>query len=398
MCHCRWLTIAMLIAGLVIAAELGTRLLADRRIRLRGLVSVDPPAAPVVVRLEHHTLALTGAVVRAVQPRHLILRAWAPTPTVSVVEPGDAEQIALEVENLPPRVELQAAGPAEEERRGLTRLLRFAPQTTRRLGFADRTRDLTFAVLGDTGDSRTFAAALQLAARQGADFLLHAGDLVYRDEQIPHIEALLASSPLPIYTVRGNHDYRNDRRLHLMRRLAPPSYAFQLGGATFVVLDNATDYLPTFWKRSAQYRWLIPTLGLAREGPLFVAMHKPPFDPRTGQRHRGAMQDTGFARALMRDFAMAGVDAVLTGHIHESHIWARHGVPYVVSGQGATLPEEENHMAWVVVHGRNVTITQIPIWKAVGAQRPDGEDAGSPGQRADGQADHPWGRGMANGA
>jgi len=60
----------------------------------------------------------------------------------------------------------------QEGRAGLLRTLRFAPQITRRLGFADQAREVTFAVLGDTGDSPTFLRALRLAASHGADFLL----------------------------------------------------------------------------------------------------------------------------------------------------------------------------------------------------------------------------------
>jgi len=70
---------------------------------------------------------------------------------------------------------------------------------THTLTFIDFSHEVTFAVLGDTGDSDTFAEALCLAASQGADFLLHTGDLIYRDEANPHLETMLATAPLPVF-------------------------------------------------------------------------------------------------------------------------------------------------------------------------------------------------------
>ena len=361
----RWLALALVAASLVVLVAVGSSLLEDRRIRVHSLVTLDPPPAPAVLRLEGVTLTVTGALVQHVGPdRLVVLRAWAPTPTMRV-GPGDSGPLTLRVENLPARVRLDASGPVEEERAGPTRTLRFAPRETRRLGFTAPDREVTFAVLGDTGDNVTFAEALRLAALKGADFLLHAGDLIYEDWQIPNIEKILATAPLPVFMSRGNHDYRNDGRIAVMRRLAPPYYTFRMGSATFVVLDNGGDYLPTFWRRSTQYRWWTEALGEPRTGPLFVTMHKPPFDRRTGPK-RAPMLDRAFAQQLMSDFVRAGVDAVFTGHVHESHLWAQDGVPYVVSGEGMSPNGfDQSRMAWVEVRGWQVVIDQIPIWPRV---------------------------------
>jgi 3',5'-cyclic AMP phosphodiesterase CpdA len=144
-----------------------------------------------------------------------------------------------------------------------------------------------------------------------------------------------------------------------------------MGGVTFIILDNAISYIPTLWWRSTQYQWLTDVLSMPREGPLFVAMHKPPFDPRPARQHHG-MEDEAFAEALMRGFTRAGVDAVFTGHIHASHRWVRDGIPYVVSGEGFTSPagSNRNRMAWVHVCGWQVTIAQISIWGPAYAESP----------------------------
>jgi 3',5'-cyclic AMP phosphodiesterase CpdA len=99
------------------------------------------------------------------------------------------------------------------------------------------------------------------------------------------------------------------------------------------------------------------------EGPVFVVMHKPPFDPRPDAQG-DAMEDASFAQALIRRFARAGVDVVFTGHVHSSYRWVQDAIFYVISGEGFTSPEGKDHnrMAWGNVRGWAVTITQIPIW------------------------------------
>jgi predicted phosphodiesterase len=356
----RWLTLVLIATTVASMVPLGGQFLVDRKIRLRSLIPADPPPAPVRVRVAGHHFVITGALVRAVQSDHLTLRAWAPTPTIQVRKPDGPAPVTIDVENLPRRMQLAASGPVAESPHGTTRTLRFAPQATRTLSFTDSSHGVTFAVLGDTGDSDTFTEALCLASRQGADFLLHTGDLIYRDEQIPHLEAMLSTAPLPVFLVRGNHDYRNTARLHMMRKLAPPYYTFHLGGLTAIILDNGTDYVPTLWSRSTQYHWLRALFSMPREGPLVVAMHIPPFDLQRPSQPE-AMLDRAFAQQLMRDFSRAGVAAVFTGHIHASYRWERDGIPYVISGEGYNTPTSLHHMAWVQVRGEEVLIELRPI-------------------------------------
>ncbi|MBI3457510.1 MAG: metallophosphoesterase [Candidatus Rokubacteria bacterium] len=359
----RWLALGLAATSLALVLLLGIRLLEDWRIRLRTLVKLDPPAAPTILRLDGGAFTVTGALVRRTAPDRAVLRAWAPTPTIAALDPAPTGTATVEVENLPLRVRLSASGPVEETRAGPTRTLRWSPRLTRYIGFAAPTDHVTFTVLGDTGDSHIFAEALRLSAAGGADFLLHVGDLIYEDVQMPNIEKILAASPVPIFIARGNHDYRNAARIDFMRRLAPSYYSFRMGGATFVVLDNAGDYLPGLWRWSTQYRWWTEALGQPREGPFFVAMHKPPFDRRPGPRY-AAMLDGAFARQLMRDFDGARVVAVFTGHVHATHLWVEDGIPYVVSGEGYTSPDgpDRSRMAWVRVRGWDVAIEQTRIF------------------------------------
>ncbi len=361
----RWPAILLGVVALGLATALSAALLRDWRVRLHTLVQLDPAAAPLDVRVAGHRLAITGAVVTGLSGDRLALRAWAPGPTVRVAEAAGPGTVAVTVENVPLRARLEAAGPVEQVTAGLARRLTFAPRATPRLALVGPEDDLSFFVLGDTGDNPGFGSALLLGAIRGVDFLLHTGDLIYDDRQIPNIRRILAASPVPIYLVRGNHDYRNDRRIALMRELGPPFYVFRAGGATFVVLDNADDYLPTLWRHSSQYHWWIGILGEPRPGPLFVAMHKPPFDRRTDRRH-AAMYEKGFARQLMRDFRRAGVDAVFTGHVHGAYLWVQDGIPYVVSGEGFETPRgasDVNQVAWGRLRGGRLAVEFVPIWR-----------------------------------
>jgi 3',5'-cyclic AMP phosphodiesterase CpdA len=360
-------TALLVLCALGLAVIGAGALLRDWRVRVRTLVKVDPPPGPVEVRLAGHRLSVTGAVLTHALPDRLALRAWTPGPTVRVTEAAGPDSVLITIANVPPRARLESSGPVEEERAGTTRRLRVAPRATRRIAFVGPDDDLGFFVLGDTGDNPGFGSALLLGAIKRADFLLHTGDVVYDDAQLPNIRRILDASPLPVYFARGNHDYRNAERLRFMRELGPPYYVFRVGAATFVVLDNAGDYLPMLWRHSTQYRWWTGTRAEPRPGPLFVAMHKPPFDRRTGPQ-RAAMLDRRFAGQLMRDFRQAGVDAVFTGHVHDAHLWVEDGIPYVVSGEGfeSPHPSGENRVAWIRIRGGQVAVEYIPIWRGGG--------------------------------
>jgi predicted phosphodiesterase len=357
----RWLALALAVVSLVLLGDLGLRVLQDKRIRLRTLMTLDPPPGPTVVEVGGHTLSVTGALVRERGADRLVLRAWAPTPGIHVVRPG-AGALTVVVDNVPARVHLEAAGPVRETRAATRRTVAFEPRATPRLAFADLSREVTFAALGDTGDDPTFVQALRLAAHMDVDFVLHLGDLIYEDVQMAPIARILAESPVPVYVVRGNHDYRNQARIDFMRALGPAYYVFGFGSATFLVLDDAGNYLPTFWQRSTQYRWFTGVLGIPRDGPLFVIAHKPLFDRRT--EHSAYLDDEPFARQLKQDFARAGVAAMFAGHVHETHYWVEDGIPYVVNGEGyeSRTGARRNQMAWARVRGWDVVIHQIPIW------------------------------------
>jgi len=70
--------------------DLGLHLLEDREIGTGGLITLDSPAMPDTVRIGEHTLAVTGAFVQDVQSDRLSLRAWAPTPNIHVIQPGNS--------------------------------------------------------------------------------------------------------------------------------------------------------------------------------------------------------------------------------------------------------------------------------------------------------------------
>ncbi len=348
------------LAALIVGAA---PVLRDWRITVRDVAKLDPPPGPAALRIGRQAFSVVGAVVRPGEAHQAVLRAWSPTPALSVMGPAGTDPVTIRIDNLPARVRLVASGPVDETRAGPSRTLRFAPVATRRLAFVAPADQVTFAVLGDTGDSSVFTDALRAAAAGGADFFLHVGDLIYADGQMPHVAQILAAAPLPVYVARGNHDYRNRARIAFMRALGPAYYAFRIGRATFVILDNADDYLPGLWRRSSQYRWWTEVLGEPREGPLFVGMHRPPFDRRGDPRRHASMLEAAFARQLMQDFESAGVVAVLTGHVHGSYLWVQDGIPYVVSGEGSESSEgpASHRMAWVRVRGWDVAIEQTRI-------------------------------------
>jgi len=130
-----------------------------------------------------------------------------------------------------------------------------------------------------------------------AAFGMTMGDILFDDlSMFPRYNALIGAIGIPWYNVPGNHDMNleaeDDRHaLETFKRwFGPPYYAFEYGGATFVVLDNIEyrghgqsdpgdvrgngGYVANLGRR--QLEWLQNELAFVPEDRLvFLAMHAP---------------------------------------------------------------------------------------------------------------------------
>jgi len=221
-------------------------------------------------------------------------------------------------------------------------------------------------VFGDSGagTEAQIAVARRMAEVEGAELLLHTGDVAYPDGTetdltVRHFRVyreLLAR--VPFFPSPGNHDVRTQRGAPFRRAFLPPGgtwgpgglhYAFDWGSARLIALDTTGREEASgadLRERGAQYRWLEEELAAAATSAetawIVVYFHHPPY---TSNRTVFAEPHDGRIRELLAPlFDRYGVDLVLTGHDH--HYERSHplrggridedtpGTVYIVTGGG----------------------------------------------------------------
>jgi predicted phosphodiesterase len=202
-----------------------------------------------------------------------------------------------------------------------------------------------FVVYGDTrSDASIHARMVRAIHAEGADFVLHTGDLVAdgRDDGLWHAffgieHDLLRDTPL--VPVIGNHEIMRPgstgieafrRYVHCDPASPEPEldYSFGFGAVRFVVLNAFDD-----WTASARRTWLEDALTRARrevpDGFVIVAMHWGVCSCGPHGENRGA-RAAGLDDLLRRH----GVDLLVSGHDHIFERGEDHGLRYLVSGGG----------------------------------------------------------------
>lgn len=321
-------------------------------------VTTPEPTARTVTR--EYAVVARGATMVEARETLVTLRAWSPAPRISVLREGDSH-VTIRLLNIPARVRLRTVSDVIETTRGQQRMISIGGGGRRDLHYIAPADGVRIAALGDTDASETFAQALNTAHALSSDFFLVLGDLFYRDEAVPRMQAILERAPLPVDVVRGNHDYASRLRREALPMLGPSFYAFSYGGVGFVLLDSGRDQIPGMAVESDQHKWLQRTLALPIGNPIVVATHKSPIGHHEEKRfHR--MLDAGYATQLARDFEDAGVRFVLVGHRHTHDLESRNGVTYVTAGEGKHGPEHNPVLALITVRSDEPRIEFVPIW------------------------------------
>lgn len=213
-----------------------------------------------------------------------------------------------------------------------------------------RAEPFRFLLYGDTRSRESSHAAIVSAMRrEGADFVVHTGDLL-ADGRVERqwndffaIERDLLRNTVFIPVV-GNHELRNSSRIGIenFRRYVncpPPDaprpeldYVVRFGNVQ-MVLANAYDD----WSSAPMRTWLEDHLAQARrEGPddfLLVVTH-------WGMHSSGPHGENRSLRAagLPEMFRRYGVDLVVAGHDHVYERGEERGLRYIVTGgSGAPL-------------------------------------------------------------
>lgn len=218
----------------------------------------------------------------------------------------------------------------------------------------------SFAVLGDCRNNpAVLKKILADAKNRGTGFIIILGDMVNdgREQEYDEVVNILETSPIPVYTVPGNHDIKGSGRELYSRNFGMYYHSFDVGETHFIMLDNAPGYLG-----EAQMDWLVQDFNENTHSSAIVLMHMPDFDPRAGSSH--AMTDTNEADALHSLFEEFNVDAVFTAHIHTYMEYTLDGVPYIITGGGgAPLTEDgaDYHYILANVSNRELTTEMIAV-------------------------------------
>lgn len=332
------------LAGIAIPAALAAALWHGVRIPPPRLDPAPPPAEATASA--GYTVSAEGAYFLREKEGGLVFRAYAPEPRLRLRADRDTTAVVT-VENVHAETSVQSRA-AVARAAALTRQLSIPLRegAVEVVSFAFPPRAVyRFAAIGDSGDEVAFGALTARALELGADFLLHLGDICYGPDAFVHVAALMRALPIPVYAAIGNHDRpggKIDCGGTFVESFGPRNSAFTLGGVTFANLDTASDtWLPSRGRRGALLRQLAAERA-GGGGPLVLFTHRPLRDPRfeAGEVDEPHALNRAWEARWIRATALAlGAQALLAGHVHESHEFDDEGLRSFIAGEGYAFDE-----------------------------------------------------------
>jgi hypothetical protein len=200
---------------------------------------------------------------------------------------------------------------------------------------------LQFALIGDSRDGeKVYTQLIQRILERRSNFIIHLGDMITRPNEKEWKEFFEISKPinLPFFPVVGNHDVGNTLRGEEMYRkqfILPKDqtfYAFQAGGALFVILDSEKGKGKIV---DHQWLWLEDTLTSSNDSFKLVFLHWPLFLPMDSLKLGKGMDKDPFARDhLHRLFLKTKVKAVFAADDHRYDRREEDNILYVITGGG----------------------------------------------------------------
>ncbi|WP_133648257.1 phosphodiesterase [Paraburkholderia flava] len=164
------------------------------------------------------------------------------------------------------------------------------------------------------------------------DAVLITGDLVDQGtaEQYAYLKTLLAPLEMPYYLMVGNHDDRTALREAFPDRPELKTegefvqYAIDVGPLRIVALDSVVPGQSGGTLCDARLAWLEAQLDAARDRPVVVALHHPPFVTGIGHMDEIRLEPRAAERLAAIIARHPNVERVLCGHVHRP-IFARFG-------------------------------------------------------------------------
>ena len=194
-----------------------------------------------------------------------------------------------------------------------------------------------FSMVNDIhGNDSLFRMLTGNTMKSNNDFVIFNGDMLTQIESPEQIfdgymrsAAELFSGNVPIFSVRGNHEYRGSASYDYMKYFptstGEPYYTFRQGPAFFIVLDGGEDKPDDYIRyyglaltdrlREQQALWLEKTVASEefRSAPVKIAViHMPPGNDKEWYGRRE------ITRLFMPILNNAGIDLMLCGHLHRT--------------------------------------------------------------------------------
>jgi predicted phosphodiesterase len=318
------------------------------------------------------------------RPGPVTVRAWELVPAgetepqpITVSDPAASTLHELRLAGLTPggRYRYEVSGPDIETTRGTFNTM------------PDAFVPFRFVLYGDTrSDHRSHTATMRAIAREGADFVVHTGDLVgdgRREDQWQRFftierDVLRNAAWVPVV---GNHELHRPSRVgienfrryvHCEEDSPRPELDYTLRyGNVRMIMANAFDN----WAAPRMRAWLDGQLTRARtEGPedfLLVVLH-------WGMHSSGPHGENGNLRSagLADVFRRHNVDMVIAGHDHIYERGEERGLRYMVTGgSGAPLYKHATTRHYTQVFARQHHYVRVDVERdalSFVALRPDG--------------------------
>lgn len=130
--------------------------------------------------------------------------------------------------------------------------------------------------------------------------------------------------------VPGNHDSRNVGYVHFEELVGKRDHVLRHKGVTLVSADSSEPDLENGHIGRERYEWILNAFSEPADLKIFALHHHLIPVPGTG-RERNIIYDAG---DLIEVLIRAGVDLVLAGHKHVSHVWKLESL--IIANAGTT--------------------------------------------------------------
>jgi 3',5'-cyclic AMP phosphodiesterase CpdA len=182
----------------------------------------------------------------------------------------------------------------------------------------------------DTADFLRRAVVSLNAIVPRPDAVVITGDLVDQGQEVQyqHLHNILADLQIPYYLLVGNHDARQ-----ALRKVYPEStylhegpkgddgecyiqYGVDIGPVRFLALDSLVVGKAGGALCASRLQWLEKALSDAKDRPVVIGLHHPPFATGIGHMDGSVLDDDATAGLAAIVSRYPNVERVIAGHIH----------------------------------------------------------------------------------